>query len=421
MILQGRLLVSADEQPRPGWLRIDDGRIIEVGDGPPPAPPAAGGADAIICPGFVDAHTHLPQIGAVGCDGLELLAWLNEVVFPAELRWSDPDVARADILEAYRRMLRAGTLGYAGYLTSHHHGVVAVIRVAQQLGLRSVVGQVMMDRNGPDALLVGHEEPGEQGRGDRPIQPTHLARLAESTRGRLKLSVNPRFAIACSDSLLARAAVRAKGNIFIQTHLAENRRECELVGELFPDDPHYAAVYDRHGLLGERTLLAHCVHLDVEQWRLIAARRSIVVHCPAANTFLRSGLFDLDAARTHGVRLALGSDVAAGPDTAMPRVARAMIETAKVRAMTAPAGQSVHVPTPAEAWTMITTGNALALGFADMGRLVPGAAADLLVLRPAVEIDRHLVGRLIYTWRDDYIEAIVLNGQLIDPKRPVES
>jgi guanine deaminase len=158
------------------------------------------------------------------------------------------------------------------------------------------------------------------------------------------------------------------------------------------------------------------VHLDDDQWRLIAERRSVVVHCPTANTFLGSGQFNLDAARTHGVRLALGSDVAAGPDVAMPRVARAMIETAKARAMATPDGTDIHIPTPAETWTLITAGNAEALGFDDMGRIQPGAAADLLVLRPGLRVDEHLVGRLIYTWRDEYIETVVLNGQLMDPK-----
>ena len=116
------------------------------------------------------------------------------------------------------------------------------------------------------------------------------------------------------------------------------------------------------------------------------------------------------------MRLALGSDVAAGPDVAMPRVARAMIETAKARAMALPGGADVHVPTPAEAWTLITRGNADALGFAGMGRIEPGAAADLLVLRPGLRVDDYLVGRLIYTWRDEYIERVVLNGRLMDPK-----
>jgi guanine deaminase len=170
-------------------------------------------------------------------------------------------------------------------------------------------------------------------------------------------------------------------------------------------------VYDRHGLLTERTLLAHCVHLDDEQWSLIAERRSVVVHCPGANTFLGSGRFDLDAARAHGVRLALGSDVAAGCDLAMPRVGRAMIEVAKTRAMDG--GAAVHVPAPAEVWELITQGNADALGFTDGGRLEAGAAADLLVLRLPFGPDEHLVGRLIHTWRDDYIAHRIVNGVLV--------
>ena len=401
MILQGQLLADPGQAPRPGWLRVDQGRIAEIGDGKPPEPPAAGAAEAIICPGFVDAHIHLPQMGVTGCDGLDLLAWLDDVVFPAEQRWGDPDLTRADVEQAYRQMLRAGTLGFAGYLTGHHHGLDAAIDVAQRLELRSIVGQVLMDRNGPDSLLVE-----AAGLPARPIG-----------NGRLDVTVNPRFAVACSDAALAAAAALATEGVGIQTHLAESRPECELVARLFPDDPHYAGVYDRHGLLTERTLLAHCVHLGEDEWRLIAERRSVVVHCPSANMFLSSGMFDLDAARTHGVRLALGSDVAAGPDPAMPRVARAMIETAKARAMARP-GHGVHIPTPAEAWSLITRGNAEALGFTDMGRLEVGAAADLLVLEPEFEIDRHLIGRLIYTWRDDYVTHRVVNGRLAEPILP---
>jgi guanine deaminase len=404
MILQGRLLAAADRLPLAGWLRVDQGRITEVAAGDPPEAPDAGGPDAILCPGFVDAHIHLPQIDEAGCDGLQLLEWLDKVIYPAELGWADPQVARTDVLRACRRLLASGTLGHAGYLTSHVHSVDATMAAGRQLDIRAIVGQVLMDRNGPQPLLAASQD----------VAPL----TTEPAGGRMTLSVNPRFAVTCSDDMLARAAAAAstEPGVFIQTHLAESPRECEMVAELFPDDPNYAAVYDRHGLLTDRTLLAHCVHLNDDQWRLIAERRCVVVHCPTANTFLGSGLFDLDAARTHGVRLALGSDVAAGPDVAMPRVARAMIETAKARAMAMPDGPDVHIPTPAETWTLITAGNAEALGFDDMGRIEPGAAADLLVLRPGLRVDEHLVGRLIYTWRDEYIDRIVLNGRLIDPR-----
>ncbi|MHC4129722.1 MAG: amidohydrolase family protein [Planctomycetota bacterium] len=395
MIIQGRLLTNALEVPEPGWVRIADGRLEQLGRGDPPEPPVAGDADAIVCPGFIDAHLHLPQIGVVGCDGGDLLEWLDEIVFPAEMRWQDEAVADTEAREAYARMLQAGTLGYAGYLSSHLHSAAAVTRAAHGLPLRGIAGQVLMDRHGPEPLLC-------PGSGD----------LARPERGRLALSVNPRFAVSCTDELLARAGARAAASqdVFVQTHLAEARREGALVRELFPGDPHYAGVYDRHGLLTDRTLLAHCVYLEDDEWRLITQRQSVVVHCPVANTFLASGLFDLDAARAHGVRLALGSDVAAGCDLAMPRVGRAMIEVAKIRAMTG--GPGVHVPTPAEVWELITRGNADALGFADGGRLEEGAAADLLVLKPPFAADGHLVGRLVYTWRDEYIAHRVVNGRL---------
>ena len=399
MIIQGRLLIDARDAPEPGWVRIADTRIAQLGRGDPPETPAAGDADSIVCPGFIDAHLHLPQIGIRGCDGADLLQWLDEVVFPAEARWQDQDVAQRDAGEAYARMLHAGTLGYAGYLSSHLHGAVAVTRAAHRLPLRGIAGQVLMDRHGPEPLLMETS--------------AELARLARSERGRLALSVNPRFAVSCTDKLLARAGRRAAAadGVFIPTHLSESRRECARVRELFPADDHYTGVYDRHGLLTGRTLLAHCVHLNEDEWRLIAERRSVVVHCPGANTFLGSGLFDLDAARAHEVRLALGSDVAAGCDLAMPRVGRAMIEVARVRAMTG--GPDVYVPTPADVWELITRGNADALGFGDGGRLEQDAAADLLVLKPPFAVDRHLVGRLIYTWRDDYIAHRVVNGRLM--------
>lgn len=401
MIIHGLLLEDAHRTPELGWVRIDADRIAEIGYGTPSERPAAGGPSAVITPGFIDAHLHLPQMDVRGCDGMDLLDWLSEIVYPAEMKWEDAHVAEAKALEAHRRMLRAGTLGYAGYLTSHFHSVAAVVQAGRQVPLRAIVGQVLMDRNAPRELLVQESE-------------HQQTRLGEMERGRESLSINPRFALSCSEELLALAGRKAYGGAVVQTHLAETLRESEITHDLFPDDPNETAVFNRHGLLTDRTLLAHCVHLDETQWKLIARRGCIAVHCPAANTFLESGLFDLDAARAHEVRVALGTDVAAGPDLAMPRAARAMIEVAKTRSMIARVPARVHVPSPADVWGLITRGNAEALGFRDMGRLEAGAAADLLVLEPPFNFDEYLIGRLIYTWRDEYIAARVLNGKLIE-------
>jgi guanine deaminase len=233
-------------------------------------------------------------------------------------------------------------------------------------------------------------------------------------------SANPRFAISCTGELLAEIgwAVRERRERnrppVVQTHLSETPAEVALVGELFPEDPHYTGVYDRHGLLTDRTILAHGVHLTGPEWALIRERGSVVAHCPTANVFLKAGLFDLRTAREYGVRLALGSDVAGGPDVAMPRVARAMIDTAKARELLTGAAQPI--PTPAEAWRLITRGNAEALGWEDSGRLEVGAAADLLVLRaPDAWMDEHLIGRMLYGWSNELIDARVIAGEVFDP------
>lgn len=111
MFLHGRLLVDPASPPRLGWVEIAQGRIVRLGAGRPPALPSAGDDDCLICPGFIDAHLHLPQFECVGCDGLELMDWLKDVIYPAEMRWGDGRVANAQISECFRRLLAAGTLG----------------------------------------------------------------------------------------------------------------------------------------------------------------------------------------------------------------------------------------------------------------------------------------------------------------------
>jgi guanine deaminase len=394
MIVEGRLLLDPNVPPAPGWLAVDGARIADVGSGPPPAHPDIGDADCIVCPGFVDAHTHLPQFDAIGCDGMDLLDWLQHTIFPAEMRWADAAEAERQAERGLRRMLRAGTTACAAFLTSHPHGVAAACRAAESVPLRVRAGQAIMDRHAPPALL-GHD----------------AAPLITGADGRFTTSVNPRFAVTCTADLLAEAGRRAAAEqAWVQTHLAESARECAAVADLFPEAPSYTALYDAHGLVHERSLLAHCLHLDEDEWRLLAERRAVAVHCPTANAFLEAGVFDLAAARRHGVRVALGSDVAAGSDAAMPRIGRAMIDTAKIRRLTV--DPDAAVPTPAEAWTMITRGNADALGFADAGRLEAGCGADFLVLRAGVEPDEHLAGRLLYAWDDDFIVHRVLAGRL---------
>lgn len=421
-------MIDPARPPELGYLRIDNGRIDELVFGGLPrnsGPPDLGSPAHIICPAFIDAHFHFPQIDSVGCDGMPLLEWLDKVIFPAEAWWGRGAAVPAT-RTAIRRLTAEGTVGVAGYLTSHAQGSAEALALLSRTPMRFHVGRVAMDRNAPDELTREDRERAAR----RPMPSPLLALPGVTTPGatggsparascpRHNVSANPRFAISCTPELLAEVAWAVTDRNasaaapYIQTHLAESPEECARVRELF-NEAHYAHVYDKFSLLTERTILAHCIHLADAEWGLIARKKCIVAACPGANVFLKAGLFNLDKAREFAVRLTLGTDVAAGPDVAMPRVARAFIETAKVRAITAGAK---HIPTPAEAWNLITRQNADALGWPDAGRIEKHAAADMIVLRvPDLWRDEHLVGRLIYNWSPDLIEARVFDGRLVDP------
>ena len=398
MLLAGTLLIPDDtgsSRLDRGWVRLDGQRIAETGLGEPPGTPDLGGDDAIVSPGFIDAHAHLPQFDSIGADGMTLLDWLDSVIFPAEARWGDADYAGAMTQRVAHQFLSFGTTGIAAYATVHHEATKAAIQALHQSGMRAITGQVLMDRNAPPELT-------------RPAKQL----LDEASKlagvGRVEIAVTPRFAVSCTDELLRGSGELAKKtNAPVQTHLSEMVPEVELVRELFPGIS-YTEVYERAGLLGPRTVLGHGIYLDDNELRTLAERRSIVAHCPTANDFLRSGAMNRTGHLAAGVRLALGSDVAGGPDRSMVRVARAMLETAKRRAdETIPA---------AACWHQITRGNADALGWTTSGRLEPGADADLVVFTPDIpwleDDHERCLSRLMYAWDDRWLAATIVDGRV---------
>jgi len=445
MLICGQLMLpDTDQRVRlsPGSLRIEGQRIVEVMEGEVLPAADLGGPDAIICPGFIDAHVHLPQFGIVGAQGLALMDWLEQVTLPAERRWADSAVARADTGQAIGRMLAHGTTGFAAYTTVHAQSTAGAIDVARQAGVRAWIGQALMDRplppealpdlppdSSPDLLSEAATASGQaSARLWRPTQQL-IDETAEllthyPAGGRVAAAVTPRFAPGCSMELMQGVAALAhEHEALIQTHLAETQHESRLVAELF-DGPRYAEVYKVAGLLGRRSVLGHGVHLEAQDHALLAHAGSVIAHCPTANRFLMSGEMDWWATRQADVRIALGSDIGAGYAVSMVHVARAMIETAmglKARSADRP---EESVPRAAHAWWQITAGNADALNWPDAGQLMAGNLADLVILDPAQGawgpvpslIHDPLVA-LLWNWDARWIRHIVLCGEI----RPFES
>ncbi len=397
MIVHGTLLMPDSTQAcvalTPGHVQVDGAVIRHVRLDKGDAPDGSAQSETLVLPGFTDTHVHLPQFDSIGADGLDLLTWLDQIIFPAEAQWADADYAGQMATRVATRLIAAGTTGVGAYATVHAEGTRSALQAIAKAGLRGVVGQVLMDQQAPAELV-------------RPAAELLAQAAAMEPAGRIEPAVTPRFAISCSADLLAGAGRLARQTGWtVQTHLAETEAECELVSRLH-GGLRYTKVYEQAGLLTERTILGHGIWLSAEDRSLLRERGCVVAHCPTANLFLSAGPMDLRAQVNAGVRLGLGSDVAGGPDVSMVRVARAMIETAKQVRPEAPP------PTAAEAWWSITRGNALAMGWADAGLLQEGAAADLVVIRPDIDWRRapDPLGALLYAWDDRWIETVIVNG-----------
>lgn len=378
----------------PGTVTVRDGRIVEITG--VIAPRADFGTDAsFICPGFVDAHVHLPQFDSIGVRGRELLSWLETVIFPAEMRWADAEYAGGMAARVAKELLSFGTTAVAAYATVHPEGTQAAIDALHVAGLTAHVGQVLMDQEAPPDLLLPSEEAIGRAAALRP-------------RPRVWPSVTPRFAVSCSGEMLSKAGKMARETGWlIQTHLSETRPECELALRLHGGGS-YTEIYARHGLLTDKTILAHGIWLNEEELNLIERHGSVIAHCPTANRFLRAGVFDRGAAIRAGVRVAVGSDVAGGPDRSMVRVARAMIDSAEQA--------GCEPPDAAACFHAITRGNALALGFRDIGELCVGRRADVLVVQPDIAWLRSPdpLSCLLHGWDDRWLRAVVLGGNAVE-------
>lgn len=320
---------------------------------------------SLIVPGFVDAHVHFPQLDMIAAPGGRLLDWLERHTFPAEAAFADPDHARAMAGSFLDALIAHGTTTALVFASVHAHSVDALNESALMRDMRLISGKVLMDRGAPDALL----EPAAAG-----YEASRALIGRWRGRGRLGYAVAPRFAPSCSEESLASAG-RLLGehpDVLMQTHLAENNEEIALVGELFPEARDYLEVYERAGLVGPRSVFAHCVHLDDDARARLARAGAGIAFCPGSNLFLGSGLFDLAAAREDRVRIGLGSDVGAG--TSLSLLA-AMGEAWKV-------GQLLgHPLDPFEGFRMATIEGARLLGLGEkIGNFEPGKEADFLVL-----------------------------------------
>ena len=325
----------------------------------------------IIAPGFIDLHVHFPQTDVIGSPAEGLLPWLENYTFPHESRFSDHDYAHGVAQVFLDELLRNGVTTPLTFATSHPESVNALMQEAHSRGMRLIAGKVLQDRHSPDGVRDETEQS---------LVDTEALIQAWHGKARLGYAITPRFAPTSTDDQLRGAGELAAkyGDVWIQSHVAENRDEVRWVAELYPQARSYLGVYGDFGLLRERAIYAHCIHLDAHDRILMRETGAAAAVSPTSNLFLGSGFFDYAAADAAGMRYGLASDVGGG--TSFSPFHTMMAAYYVGREGHSKPGLSLS---PGQLWWQHTAGAAQALGLGGVvGNLTPGHEADFVVLNP---------------------------------------
>lgn len=322
----------------------------------------------VLLPGLVDTHVHYPQMRVIGGLGMPLLDWLDRCALPEEARFADVTYARSVAGEFVRALADAGTTSALVFGAHFAPAVDALFAAAHEGGLRVTAGLVVSDRLLRPELHTTARRGYDEGRA-----------LAERWHGsgRLRYAVTPRFSLSCGDELLdsCRALHADVPGSWLTSHVNENPDEIAKVRELFGGG--YLDSYDRHGLVGERSVFAHNVHPTDAELETLAATGAAVSHCPTSNSALGSGMFPLDRHVAHGVPVALGTDVGAGTGLSL---FKEVLQSYFVQRLRGDAGVPLR---PAHLLYLATAAGARALGLAERtGTLSVGKRFDAVWVRP---------------------------------------
>ena len=359
---------------RDGLIWVEEGMIKVVGDFSdvkhqlPQTTPIEYYPEQLLVPGFIDMHVHYPQLEMIASYGEQLLDWLNRYTFPVEQKYQDFHYASQHAMRFLNQLISHGTTSALVFATSAKQSVDAFFEQAHALNMRMVSGKVLMDRHAPSGLCDSAQEAYDDS-----------TALIEQWRGlgRLGYAVTPRFAPTSSPEQLevAGSLLQEHPDTFLHTHLSENRTEIAWVAELFPTRLHYLDVYDHYGLVTDRSVFAHGIHLSELELDRLHHCGSTICHCPSSNLFLGSGLYPLQHINAQGVRSVLGTDVGGGTSLSMLST---MGDAYKVQQL------AQHRLDPLQAFYMATLAGAEALHMEDkVGSLQVGLEADMVRLNLA--------------------------------------
>lgn len=399
---------AAREVLRDAEIVIQRGRIVKVGRAQ--TGKRAGlrrfidAREQVVLPGLIHSHLHACQtLFRNHADGLELLDWLSQRIWPFEAM-HDEHTMRASADLTFLECIRSGATAACDMGTVRHYD--SVFESARDAGIRLVGGKCMMD--------VGQDvPPGLRETTDQSL--SHSLQLLEKWHGaendRLRYAFAPRFALSCSEPLLKRVHTLAlEKGVRIHSHASENQTECHLVREQTGLDN--VSYFHNLGLLGPHTTLAHCVWLTPTERRLLQETGTCVAHCPSSNFKLASGIAQVPEMLDQGIAVALGADGAPcnnNLDIFIELRLAGLIHLPRAGPTSLSAMQVLE---------MATLNGAKALGLSgEIGCIQEGARADLITVdlskAHATPNSTDPVATLVYSAQSTDVRNVIVDGQLL--------
>ncbi|MEX1307587.1 MAG: guanine deaminase [Eubacteriales bacterium] len=415
MIIKGDIVFAKNREKLTmlpdGVLVIENGLVVFAGEAIPEAyknEPVTDYSGHLVMPGFCDMHSHAPQFENIGLGmNMTLLPWLEKLTFPTEYKYHDLAYAKEKYKKVIAELIRQGTTRAVIYATVHVGSAQILVDMMEEAGLCGLAGKVNMDRNCPDYLV---EETKSS------LAETKMFLEKNKNNSRVLPVITPRFAPTCTKELLAGLGeLAAEYDVPIQSHINENLDEIKWVADLFPEAENYADVYVKNGLLNDKTLMAHCIHMKPEETVLFAEKGVMAVHCPHSNANISSGMMPLKIMMEAGVRVGLGSDVSGGHAVSMLKVMVLALQMSKLRYQQ---NQQEGFLKLADVFFLATKGGGSFFG--KVGSFEPGYAFDALVVDDsALSTDKSMdlearLGRFVYTGDDRQIIKRYIDGRAVD-------
>ena len=380
-----RFAAVGDQTPAGGAHRIIDGR----------------GRTAILPP-FYNMHTHSAMTLLRGyADDMELFTWLSEHIWPLEAKLTPADIRLGNRLAAIE-MIKSGTV----FCNDSYWQPAEMVEAAEEFGMRAAVGMLIIC--GPDGEVLPTAREGNE----------KLLERAKSASRRIEVTLSPHAIYTVPEAQLAKAAEESRRDgRRVHIHVAETAKEvadCRAAhGGLTPVE-----YLDRLGLVNDKCIFAHCVHLTDRDIEILAERGAVISHQPVSNMKLVSGMFRFAAAKAAGCRIAIGTDGCASNNHL------SMYDEMKFAALSAKMqSQNPSAGAAAEIWECATrVGAEVACGKGEAGAIAPGLLADAQLVeldRPELVADYHLTSNLVYAAHPDAVTAVICDGRVLMEDRRI--